>query len=68
MLIVVRNMNIDAKNRRLISYIYEIKDCLLKDLILIHININSFEHLDIHMQSNRKVIIFKLNKKISFVI
>lgn len=65
---MVRNINIDGKNMRLIFYIYEIKDCLLKNLILIHININNFKHLDVHMQSKGKVIIFKLNKKIGFVI
>lgn len=61
--LMVRNMNIDGKNMRLISYIYEIKDCLLKSLILIHININNFKHLSVCIQSKGKVIILKLNKK-----
>lgn len=62
----VRN-NIDIKNG-LISYICEMKDCLFKRLMLIHVNTNNFESLNLHVQSKGKVIIFKLNKNISVVI
>lgn len=52
----------------LISGIYEMKDYLLKGLMLVHINTNNFESLNVYVQSKAKVILFKLNKKISSVL
>lgn len=44
------------------------KDYLLKGLMLVHINTNNFESLNVYVQSKAKVILFKLNKKISSVL